>query len=69
MCRRILVVLWPVLLAQGCSGGSGPSSPAPAPQKTIVSIQVVGQPVKVFDHAKDKQELRQHSRCADHRVE
>src|SRR5258708_3502290 len=57
MFRRILVVLWPVLLAQGCSGGSGGSSaPPPATSKSIVSIQDVGQPVKVFDHAKDKQE-------------
>jgi hypothetical protein len=53
---RTPLIAWLVLLAQACGGGSGGSSPAPASPKSIVSIQVAGPPVKVFDHTKDKQE-------------
>jgi hypothetical protein len=53
MSTRIPTILALALLVQGCGGGS--SSPPPAP-KSIVSMQIVGQPVKVFDHTKDKQE-------------
>jgi hypothetical protein len=42
----------PLFLMQGCSLGAGSA----AATKTIAQIQVIGQPVKVFDHTTDQQE-------------
>ncbi len=54
MNRSLFLLLWSTLLVQGCGGGSGAASGPPA--KSIVSIALAGQPVKIFDHTKDKQE-------------
>src|SRR5437016_10374268 len=47
----ILTLLGPM----SCGGGGGAGPPPPA-QLSIAQIRVVGQPVKVFDHTRDKQE-------------
>jgi hypothetical protein len=55
MSRRILTILSLACLTHACGGGSDGTPPPPV-TKSIVSMQVVGQPVKVFDNTKDKQE-------------
>lgn len=49
------VVTAPLLLMQACGGSSGSSAPPPT-TKTIAQIQVVGQPVIVFNHTTDQQQ-------------
>lgn len=46
------VIAVPLFLMQGCSSGRSGTPP----RKAIAQIQVIGQPVKVFDHTTDQQE-------------
>ncbi len=46
----------PVLLMQACSSGTSNSPSSSPTTKTIAHIQVVGQPVIVFDHTTDQQQ-------------
>jgi hypothetical protein len=45
-----------LFLMEGCSSGGSSTPIIPPTTKTIAQIQVMGQPVKVFDHTTDKQE-------------
>ena len=53
----VFAVIAAGLLLQACGGNSTSSSPPPPPTtKSIAQIQVVGQPVIVFNHTTDQQQ-------------
>ncbi len=50
------VIAGPLFLMQACSSGTSNSPSSTPTTKTIAQIQVVGQPVIVFDHTTDQQQ-------------